>query len=371
MGCWIGFRRAFVRASVLALVIGAGIFVPSSALAASATITSITPNPSGGVSVATNVTVQQSDCSAYGYCGWFLDLTAAPEGQSCTTFNLAQLVGVGTVLDGPGTTPVTLTASLDQPGTYQVCAFADLPDAIGTYTELATATYTPPVATGSITVVPQAGSELGGTISVDQPYCDIGCLWSVNVYEQDGSGSCASTPLGGEISFGPEESALGDETWSYSFTPDVTAGAVQVCAYVENGPLVAASTYTFPSLSTVTSNNNPISTQVENPKLGVPTARAALKRALLKRFRNTRSLTLSCRSLSRLKVRCAARFKHSGYNYSGPVTASLSGNLIKIDWTLTRLRVTTPVVLQPTARRHRLRRRPIQRRPRHPSAAPR
>ena len=339
---WSSLRALVVRASVPALVAGAGLLVPSSALAATATITSIVPSATGGLTVTTNVTLAPSDCSQYGYCGWFMELTAAPAGQSCNPFDAAQLDAVGPVVNNAGTTSVALSASLFQPGTYEICAFADLPN--GTDTYLTSATYSTPAVTGSLSVGPEAGGQLGGTIAVDVPYCDTGCDWFLETYEQDDSGPCSAAPSGSLISVGPDELGLGDQTWPYSFTPAVATGVLQVCAYLTGGSLAASSSYAFPASKTVTVKKKPR----PKPRLLVATGRTALRQALLKRFKGASSVTLTCRSVSLTKVRCAVNLKRAGFVYRGPATALLSGKVVRMSWALKRVASTRPVVNEPT-----------------------
>jgi hypothetical protein len=349
VGCDVRYRndvrgcRAWI--GVLALVIGAALVVPTGAFAASATITSVVPIATGGLSVATNVEIDQSDCTAYGYCSSFLELNTAPSGQSCTTYNPNQIAEVGPSFDGPGTTPVTLTASIYTYAlSYQICEFAFLPDL--TYHYLASTTYSPPVTTGSISVASEAGGVLGGTVSVDEPFCGFAtdCLLFAQVYEQDGSGSCAATPAGKLIYSVPGAAGTGAGSWPYSFTPSVSAGSVQVCAYnFLGGSLIANGTYTFPPPPTVTVKNTPVSVPTAKLTLTVATARATLRRGLLKRFSNTTKLALSCRSLSHVKVRCSSSFERPGYTYRGSATASLSGKVIHTSWTLKRTKTKSSV----------------------------
>jgi hypothetical protein len=188
-------------------------------------------------------------------------------------------------------------------------------------------------------VASEVGGVLGGTVSVDEPFCGYaGCLRSAYVYEQDGSGSCASTPSGRLIYSVPDETGPGAGSWPYSFTPSVSAGSVQVCAYnILGGSLIASSSYVFPPPPSVA-----------KPKLSVPAARTALRRALVRRFSNEKRLTLTCRSLSRVKVRCTASFNRSGYKYRGPATATLSGKVIHMTLALKRTSLPTALTTTPT-----------------------
>jgi hypothetical protein len=301
---------------------------PGAASAATATITSISPSVPGGLTVTTSVTVNQSDCTAYGYCGWFLVFNAAPVGQSCITYNASQVAAVSPDLDGPGTTLVTLVASLYQLApSYQLCEFAYLPDE--TYHYLASTTYTPPVTTESISVASEPGGVLGGTISVDDAFCGdpAGCLLSSQVYEQDGSASCASTPSGRLVYSVPAVTGPSAGSWPYSFTPSVSAGSIQVCAYnFLGGSLIASASYDFP------------------PTLSTQQARSALRKTLLRRLGNARNIGLACSPRSLTSVRCSVRLERGSHWWLGTATARLSGSSIYVSWSLRPGKVIKPPV---------------------------
>lgn len=326
------------------LVVCGTLALPSAAGAATAAFTSITPNPGGGLTVATTVTTDQSDCSQGGYCGWFLELSAVPANQSCNVWNDAELAAVGPLEDSTGATSLTLSASLAQAGSIDVCAFADLANNLGTPTFLASTTYTTPAATGTVSVAPISATQLGGTVSVDEPYCDSYCVWSANTYVQDGSAPCSTAPSGTSVSTGPDEYNLGTQSWAYSFTPDISTGSLEVCTYVGDGSLVASNSYAFPAAQTVTVKK----TTAPKPRLLVSTGRSELRRALLRRYRGAQKLKLACRSQSATEVKCNVSLKRTGSVYGGAATARLSGKFLHISWSLKRRSSTTPTVTTPT-----------------------
>ena len=331
-------RLVLLRTGAVAIAVGAILLMPAGAVAASATVTA-TPASGGGLSVTANVTVDQNDCSStYGLCEWFVELTDASSGQSCATYDSGELVGLGPLLGSPGVSSLSSTVDFVGPGPYEICVFAWL-GSDGSETYLGSMTYSPAAATGSISVAAQSLGMLGGTVSAAVPFCADGCAWSVNVYEQDGSGSCSATPTGTLALVGSDHFVIGPQTQSYLFAPDVSRGTLQVCAYVNDASLIASSSYTFPTPKT------PVRREpVTKPKLAVSTARSALGRALAKRIIGVRSLELSCRSLSRTKVRCAVSLKHSGAVYRGSATALLSHGAIHLSWMLRR----APSVKRPT-----------------------
>jgi hypothetical protein len=338
-------RSVLLRIGVGAIGIAAILLSPAGAFAASATVT-VAPASGGGLSVAANVTVDQSDCSsAYGGCDWFIELTDASGGQSCTTYDAGELAGVGALVETRGVSSLSSTVDFFEPGPYDICAFAWL-GADDSETYLGSTTYSPPPATGSMSVGAQSGGRLDGTVSAAVPFCEGVCAWSVNVYEQDGSGACSSGPSGTLASVGSDQFVLGTATSPYSFTPDVSSGTLQLCAYLNDALLIASSSYTFPA-PRATVNKKP----VIKPKLLVAMARLALRRALVKRIIGARNLELSCGSLSRTKVRCAVSLKRSGVVYQGPATALLTHSIIHMTWTLkpvAPVKKPTPTTTTPT-----------------------
>ncbi len=165
---------------------------PGVASAASATITSISPSSSDGLNVTTSVTVSQSEaCTTYESCVWDVEVTAAPDGQSCTTYDATQVVGRGLDYYSPGTVHETITATTGVAAAYEICVFADLPTQ-SAVVFLADTIFSVPPPTGSVSIGAFNSSEFGGTISVRSVLLRVGCLTSWLATEEDGPNGCSS-----------------------------------------------------------------------------------------------------------------------------------------------------------------------------------
>lgn len=295
----------------------------SPALAASGMIGVSGADPIGGVDVSATVTVTQADCTSYGYCGWFADVTAAPAGQGCTSYQASQLVGVGSVEPTVGTVTQDFRVVFYSPGSYDVCLFIDGPSAIGTDQFIGQTSYTVPTTSGTVAAQQQPGGAIGGTITIDQPYCSITCAWFATATEQDGGGACPGYAGPQTIWVGPVEDGLGTYSWQYSFTPDVSTGSIGVCLYVED-KLVGGGTFTF--APAVPPAAGPA------PRLTLAAARNALRRTLSRKYRNAHGMSLACRRLTRAKVRCRVHFIRGSRRWTGTATARLVGRFIYMTW---------------------------------------
>ncbi|HET6871034.1 MAG TPA: hypothetical protein VFH80_34300 [Solirubrobacteraceae bacterium] len=293
----------------------------------------------GGVDVSGAVTVTQADCTSYGYCGWFADVTAAPASQGCATYQASQLVAVGELEPTVGTITQDFRVMFYSPGSYDICLFIDGPTSIGTDQFLAQTSYTVTATAGTVASQQQSGGLIGGTITINQPYCSTNCIWFGTATEQDGGGSCPTYPGIDTIWVGPIEDGLGTYSWPYSFTPDVSAGSISVCVYVED-QLVGAGTFTFPPA--------PPPQAGASPRLTFIAARNALRHALTRRYGSARGLALSCSRLTDTRVRCQVRFNRAGRHWSGTATARLSGQWIYMTWHVAPTQATPPPPPPPT-----------------------
>jgi len=313
--------------------------VPSVAAAASGTLSVTGPDPSVGIDVSATIVVTPADCASYGYCGWFVVLTAAPANQSCATYQSSQLVGVGPLEQTTETASQPFDALLFGQGPFDLCLFIYPPTAPGTNQLLAQTSYDPPSPTGTISSELQVNGAIGGTITVTQPYCS-GCFWEATATVEDGGAACPGSPASAPVWSGPFEAASGTYSWPYSFTPDISTGTVSVCVYVEQ-QLVGSGTFTFPPPAT------PPPSGTQGRRLTLTAAKNALRQALRRKFRNAHSFTLTCTRVTATKVRCQVRFVRAGRRWAGIAVAHLSGNFIYMSAKVGPIQPTTPPPSRP------------------------
>jgi len=334
--------KARLTLVAVAMATAAVLSVPGVAAAATGTLSVTSPDPSGGIDVAATVTVTQADCTSYGYCGWFVVLTAAPANQSCTTFQSSELVAVGPVEQTTGTVSQPFQASLYGQGPFDLCLFIDPPTAVGTDQLLAQTSYSVPSATATISSELQPGGTIGGTITVTQPFCSLSCDWNATSTAHDGAGACPSSQASIPVWSGPVEFASGTYSWPYSFTPDISTGTETLCVYVGQ-QLAGSGAFTFPAPPTQPSAGT------QGPVLTLVAARNALRQALRRKYRNARNFALACTRVTRTKVRCQVRFVRAGRHWAGTAIARLSGNLIYMTANVGPSRPAAPPPSRPTS----------------------
>jgi len=314
--------RLNVRLTLMAVALAtaAVLGAPGVAAAATGTLSVTGPDPSGGIDASATIGVTQADCTSYGYCGWFVVLTAAPANQSCAIYQSSELVAVGPLEPTTGAVSQPFHAPLFGQSPFDLCLFIDLPTAIGTYQLLAQTSYSVPSPTATISSQLEPGGAIGGTITVTQPYCALGCFWDATATGQDGAGACAASPASFSAWTGPVEFASGTYSWPYSFTPDISTGTETLCVYVGQ-QLVGSGTFTFPASA-------PPASGTQGHLLTLVAARNALRQALRRKYRNAHNFAFTCARVTTAKVRCQVRFARAGRQWAGTAIARLSGNLI-------------------------------------------
>src|SRR5207248_7966620 len=131
---------------------------------------------------------------------------------SCATVQDSQLVSVGSLERTAGTVSQPFSVSLYGQSPFDLCLFIDPPTAAGTYQLLAETSYGFPSPTGTIATQLQPSGAIGGTITVTQPYCSLGCFWEPTATAQDGGGACPASPVSSPIWSGRLEFGSGRTT---------------------------------------------------------------------------------------------------------------------------------------------------------------
>lgn len=312
------------RGLLLACVIVGGLLVPAAAQAATGSIAVTGIDPAGGLDVTATINVAQSDCTTYGYCGWFASAGAVPAGQGCT-----QAYGwVGPVQQTLGPTPENFVLHPLNPGPYTLCLQLLTPT--DSTVTLAQSSYTVPAPSATITSHLTSG-EISGTISISQPYCEYAdaCGSSAIATQQVGSGPCTSLPNFQTIWSDSTLAGQGTSSYPYTFTPAASSGSLTLCVYL-NDQLVGSSSFTFPAPAppppATSRSSHP------SPYLGLSTAKTALRRAIGRHFKPVRNLRMRCHRSSATIVRCSATFIRRHTRISGVATARLSGRWIYLSW---------------------------------------